>query len=149
PILLLRLNYAIELRYGVLLDVALKVANGSPVDLGMGHVNVIWQGDANAWAIQCLELAAAPPLALNVTGPETISIRTLRERFGMLLGCEPCFTGQEAETALLSNARQAFGLFGYPSVTLEEMVRWVAGWVAIEGPTLNKPTHFEARDGRY
>jgi hypothetical protein len=149
PVLFFRLNYAIELRYGVLLDVALKVANGKPIDLRMGHVNVIWQGDANAWAIQSLEQAALPSLALNITGPETISIRTLAERFGMLLGCEPCFQGEEAETALLSNARQAFGLFGYPTITLAEMVRWVAGWVAIEGPTFNKPTHFEARDGRF
>jgi hypothetical protein len=115
----------------------------------MGHVNVIWQGDASARAIQCLEQATSPPLVLNITGPETLSIRVLAQRLGMLLGCEPCFSGEEAETALLSNARQSFGLFGYPSVTLWEMVRWVAGWVAIEGPTFDKPTHFETRDGRY
>lgn len=149
PTLLFRLNYAIDLRYGVLLDVAQKVAQGEPVDLTMGHVNVIWQGDASAWAIQCLEHAACPPVALNITGPETVSIRTLAARFGELLGRAPAFVGEEAETALLSNAGQAHRLFGYPTVTLEQMTEWVAQWVQQGGPTLNKPTHFEARDGKF
>ncbi|HLK58781.1 MAG TPA: NAD-dependent epimerase/dehydratase family protein [Chthonomonadaceae bacterium] len=150
PIVLLRLNYAIDLRYGVLLDVAQRVATETPIDLTMGHVNVIWQGDANAWALQSLELAnVVPPIALNVTGPETLSIRYLALRFGDLLDKTPLFTGTEAETALLSNAGRAFGQFGYPTVTLEQMIHWVAAWVRQGGRTLNKPTHFEARDGRF
>jgi len=115
----------------------------------MGYANVIWQGDASAWAIQCLERAACPPLALNVTGPEIVSIRALATRFGELLGCTPIFTGVEAETALLNNAGQAHRLFGPPSVTLEQMTLWVSEWLQQGGRVLDKPTHFEARDGRF
>ena len=149
PMLLLRLNYAIDLRYGVLLDVAQHVQAQAPIDLTMGHVNVIWQRDANAVALCALAACQSPPRIVNVTGPETIAIRWLARRFGELLGVEPVFSGCEAETALLSNAAQCFQLFGYPSVPLEQMIQWVGHWVKIGGPTLGKPTHFEQRAGRF
>ncbi|MCW3100689.1 MAG: dependent epimerase/dehydratase family protein [Chthonomonadaceae bacterium] len=149
PVLHFRLNYAIDLRYGVLLDIARKVKTATPIDLTMGHVNVIWQGDANAWALQSLLLAASPPTAFNVTGPETLSVRALALEFGRLMNCTPQFTGHEAETALLSNAARAFAHFGYPTVSLEQMTRWVAEWVQKQGKTLDKPTQFEVRDGNY
>lgn len=149
PVTLLRLNYAVELRYGVVLDLAQRVWHGAPIDLTMGAVNVIWQGDANAVALRCLAIAQSPPTVLNVTGPETLSVRWLAGRLGQLLGREPVFTGQEAETALLSNASRAHGLFGYPEVPVETILQWVAHWVRIGGPTLNKPTHFETRDGQF
>ena len=149
PVLHFRLNYAIDLRYGVLLDIARKVYIEPPIDLTMGHVNVIWQGDANAWALQSLLLATSPPTALNVTGPETLSVRALALEFGRLMQKPPIFIGHEAETALLSNAGRAFSHFGYPSVPLGQMIRWVAEWVQNQGRTLDKPTHFEVRDGNY
>ena len=149
PVLHFRLNYAIDLRYGVLLDIAHKVRNETPIDLTTGHVNVIWQGDANAWALQSLLLASSPPTALNVTGPETLSVRTLAQEFGLLMNRTPQFIGLEAETALLSNAGRAFAHFGYPTVSLGQMLRWVAEWVQNQGKTLDKPTHFEVRDGNY
>lgn len=146
---LFRLNYSNDLRYGVLLDVAQKVRTGEPIDLGMGHVNLIWQRDATAWAIQCLPLASAPPFVLNAAGPETVSIRGLACRFGELLGRAPIFTGAESETALLSNAGKAHALFGYPGFALERMIDWTAEWLRRDGRTLGKPTHYEVRDGRY
>ncbi len=149
PMTIIRLNYAIDLRYGILQDVAGKVWRNEPVDLTMGNVNVIWQGDANRMALRALAITASPPTVLNVTGPETVSVRQLARRFGELLGFAPSFVGEEASTALLSNAARAYQLFGYPRVSLETMVRWVAHWVKIGGPLLNKPTHFEARDGRF
>ena len=150
PLALFRLNYAVDLRYGVLVDVARKVRDGEPIDVTMGHVNVIWQGDANAMALRSLLHASADPaLALNVTGPETATIRALAQRFGELLGREPVLTGVEAETALLSNAARAHALFGYPEVPLETLIRWVAGWLGTGGRLLNKPTHYETRDGKY
>jgi len=149
PVTLFRLNYAVELRYGVVLDVAQKVWVGEPVPLGMSCVNVIWQGDACAWALRCLPLAQSPPLVLNATGAETVSIRWLAHRLGNLLGKEPRFDGEEADTALLSNATKAHHLFGYPTVALETVIQWVAHWVKEGLPTLNKPTHYEVRDGRF
>ena len=145
----LRLNYAVELRYGVLLDVAQQVHAGDSVDLSMGHVNVIWQGDANAVALRSLALAASPPCVLNLTGPETVSIRWLAARFGELLGREPRFAGAEPDTALLNNAARCHGLFGYPTVPLDRLVEWVARWVQQDGPTLGKPTHFQEREGKF
>jgi len=146
---IMRLNYAIDLRYGVLLDTAQKVKAGQPVDLTMGAANVIWQGDANAQALALLAHCATPPFVLNVTGPEMVSIRRLAERFGDLLGVKPSFVGQEAGTALLSNAAKAQQMFGYPRVSLDQMIAWTANWVNRGGPTLDKPTHFETRDGRF
>jgi nucleoside-diphosphate-sugar epimerase len=149
PVALFRLYYAIDMRYGVLYDVARKVADGIPIDVTLGHVNVVWQGDANAWAIQCLEHAASPPFVVNATGPEIISIRTLAKRFGELFGREPVIVGEEAPTAFLGNARKAHALFGYPTVPLDRMTQWVAQWIQQGGRSLEKPTHFETRDGRY
>lgn len=150
PAVLFRLNYAIDLRYGVLLDVAQRVNRGEVIDLGMGNANAIWQGDANALALRALAVASSPPLRLNVTGPETVSVRATARRFATLLGRPaPTFLGEEAPTALLNNASRAHDLFGYPQVPLERMIRWVAHWVQIGGPTLDKPTHFEQRDGRF
>ncbi len=147
--LFLRLNYAVELRYGVLLDVAQKVFKGYPIDLRMGYVNVIWQGDVNNIAVRSLELCNSPPETINTTGPEIVSVRWLAERFGALFRREPVFTNREMEKALLSNASKCFRLFGRPTVTLEQMVKWVAHWVLIGGRTFNKPTHFEVTDGRF
>ena len=149
PALLFRLNYAIDLRYGVLHDVARKVLRGEPVDVTMGYANVIWQGDANARALQCLALASSPPAILNVTGRECISIRSLAERFGQLLGRPAAITGKEAPTAWLSNAAKSFDLFGEVSVSLDEMMKATADWVRHGGASLGKPTHFENRDGDF
>ncbi|MEJ5253253.1 MAG: NAD(P)-dependent oxidoreductase [Armatimonadota bacterium] len=149
PVAIYRLNYAVEMRYGIILDVAQKVWAGVPVPLAMGCVNVIWQGDACAWALRCLPLAESPPLVLNATGPETVSIRQLAYRLGELMGKEPLFDGEEADTALLSNAGKAHHLFGYPTVPLDTVVQWVANWVMKSLPTLDKPTHFEVRNGRF
>ena len=149
PTVLLRLNYAVELRYGVLLDVAQKVWHEEPIDVTMGHANVIWQGDANAVALQAFTLADVPPVPLNLTGPETISVRWLAEQFGTLLGREPRLVGTEQPTALLNNARRAHECFGYPLVPLGRVITWVADWVRAGGPTLDKPTKFQVRDGRF
>ncbi len=146
---ILRLNYAIDLRYGILLDIAEKVYTEQPISLEMGTVNVIWQGDANAVALRVFAHCQSPPLILNVTGPETVSVRYLASRFGALLNKPPRFEGEEAETALLSNASRCHRLFGYPRVSLEQMVEWTAEWVRIGGTTLRKPTHFEVRDGKF
>ncbi len=147
--LMFRLCYAIDLRYGVLCDVASRVAQGLPVDVTMGAVNVIWQGDANARAIQCLAHAASPPLALNVTGIERVSIRGLAQRFGELLGREPLLTGLEGATAWLWDATRSYELFGPPTVALEEMIEATAQWQRQGGATLGKPTRFETADGRF
>lgn len=149
PMAILRLNYAIDLRYGILLDIAEKVYAEESISLKMGNVNVIWQGDANAIALRAFTHCQSPPLILNVTGPEIVSIRYLASRFGTFFNKSPNFEGQEAETALLSNASQCHRLFGYPRVSLEQMIEWVAEWVRIGGTTLQKPTHFEVRDGKF
>jgi len=149
PGTIIRLNYAIDLRYGVLHDVAKRVFGKQPVNLAMGYVNVIWQGDANSIALRSLEFAEAPPFVLNVTGPEIVSIRTLAERFGELFKIKPVYEGTEAETALLSDASLCSELLGGPSVQLEEMIGWTAFWVQERLPDLAKPTHFETRDGKF
>jgi nucleoside-diphosphate-sugar epimerase len=148
-VLLFRLNYAVELRYGVLVDTARRVRSGTPVPLAMGHANVIWQGDANDRALRALELATTPAGVLNVTGPETLSIRWLAQRFGERFGLAPRFEGSEAPDALLSNAARATGLFGPPEVSVETLIGWTAEWLEAGGPTLDKPTQFEVRDGQF
>jgi len=147
PVVLLRLNYATELRYGVLVDVAQRVRAREPIDLTMGHVNVIWQGDANAMALQALARAASPPCVLNIAGPEMLSVRWLAKQFGQLLGQHVLFRGQESAEAFLSNAQQAYRWFGYPRVGVAQMVEWIAAWVRMGGLNLGKPTHFEVRNG--
>ncbi|HET8524773.1 MAG TPA: NAD(P)-dependent oxidoreductase [Thermomicrobiales bacterium] len=150
PVTLIRLNYAVELRYGILLDVAKQVQAGTPIDLAMGNVNGVWQGDAAAYFLQAFSLCASPPEVLNVTGPETISVRWLAHRFAELLDTPPpAFVGVESDTALLNNAGRCFRHFGYPRVSLDQMVEWVADWLRRGGRLLDKPTHFEARDGRF
>ena len=149
PMAILRLNYAIDLRYGILLDIAKKVYAEEPISLQMGNVNVIWQGDANAIALRAFSHCQSPPLVLNVTGPETVSIRYLASCFGAIFNKSPHFAGEEASTALLSNASRCHQLFGYPRVSLGQMIEWVAEWVRIGGETLHKPTHFEVRDGKF
>lgn len=149
PLTVFRLNYAIDMRYGVLLEIARSVYNGIPLDLSMGHVNVIWQGDANEYAIRSLLRASSPPTILNVTGPETLSVRWLANEFGRLLGKNPVFEGVEKENALLNNASKAHKEFGYPRVSIREMIEWTATWVANDGETINKPTHFQERKGQF
>jgi nucleoside-diphosphate-sugar epimerase len=149
PTLIYRLNYAIDLRYGVLLELAKSVAEERPIDLTTGFVNVIWQGDANEIAIRALHHCEVPAKLLNVTGPETISVKWLGEQFGALLGKTPSFVNEPQPTALLSNASLAHQLFGYPRVTLRQMIELTARWVQQGGKTLNKPTHFQERAGKF
>ncbi len=149
PAVFIRLNYAIELRYGVLVDVAQKVFDNQPISLKMGYANVIWQGDANAQILRSLNHVETPPRIINITGPDIISIRWLAQKFGEEFGKEPILTDQESETALLSNTDQAAKLFGKPTISLEQMIEWISQWIAAEHPTLNKPTHYEIRDGKF
>jgi len=149
PMIFLRLNYAIDLRYGVLLDIGQRVFERRPVDVTTGHVNVIWQGDANSIALRSFAMCQAPPVVLNVTGPETMPVRWIAQRFGERFGVAPILEGRESETALLSNAARCHRLFGYPSVSVEQMIEWVSEWVGIGGATHAKATHFETRDGRF
>jgi nucleoside-diphosphate-sugar epimerase len=149
PMFIYRLNYAIDLRYGVLLELARSVKEGRSIDITMGHANVIWQGDANEIALRALLRCSSPPNVMNITGPETLSLRWAANEFGRKLGVEPIFTGQEAPTALLSNAAKAAATFGYPQVSLAEMIDWIGDWVGRGGETWNKPTHFQEREGKY
>ncbi|GAB2672274.1 NAD-dependent epimerase/dehydratase family protein [Paenibacillus thermoaerophilus] len=149
PMAIYRLNYAVDMRYGVLLEVARAVNEGRPIHLATGHVNVIWQGDANEMAIRCLTVCDTPPQIVNVTGPETISIRWVAQEFARRLGKEPQFVGTESDTALLNNAAKAFKLFGYPRVSLLQLIDWTAEWVAAGNTTWNKPTHFQEREGKF
>jgi nucleoside-diphosphate-sugar epimerase len=149
PVALLRLNYAIDLRYGVLLDIGQRVFERRPVDLRMGHANVIWQGDANSVCLRSFALCQSPPAVLNLTGAETVSVRWAAQRFASRFGIEPVFEGTESATALLSNAARCRTLFGDPAVSVEQMIEWTAAWIGSGGKTWNKPTHFETRDGRF
>ena len=146
---LLRLNYAIDLRYGVLLDTGTKVFERRPVNLAMGSVNVIWQGDANSVTLRSFALASAPPRVLNLTGPELLSVRWIALEFGRRFGVEPVFEGVESPAALLNNAAECQKLFGYPGVAVSQLIDWTAEWIRIGGSTLNKPTHFDVRDGKF
>jgi len=146
---ILRLNYAIDLRYGVLLDIGTAVFERRPVDLRMAFVNIIWQGDANSVCLQSFAHCQAPPLILNLTGPETLRVKFLAEQFGHRFNVQPTFVSDEMPTALLSNAAKAHQMFGYPSVTTTQMIDWTAAWISSGGPRLNKPTHFEVRDGKF
>jgi len=149
PVALLRLNYANELRYGVLTDIAQKVMAGEPVDVTMGYFNAIWQGDANAMVLCALEHVATPPRVINVAGPDTLSVRQVADRFGQLLQKPVTFAGGEAPDALLSNGRLGHELLGRPRVAVDQMIRWVADWQRRGGPTLGKPTKFQVRDGKF
>ena len=149
PTAIIRLSYAIDMRYGVLHDVARKVFAGEPIDVTMGHVNVIWQGDACAQSLRALRHAMVPAVPLNVSGPETVSIRALAQAFGRAFGKPVTIIGQEARTAWLANTGRAAGLFGYPSVPLARMIEWTADWVERGMGSLGKATHFEVRTGSY
>lgn len=149
PVTLVRLNYANEPRYGIIVDLTLKILADKPIDLTMGAVNLIWQRDANDYIIQAMTLAKSPPAILNVAGPDTVPIRQLAEQIGSQLRKKPKFVSQEAETALLSNASRCFSLFGYPKTTLNEIVSFIVKWVASGKMVLNKPTKYDIRNGRF
>ena len=146
---LVRLNYSVELRYGVLVDIAQNVLAGNPIDLSTGHVNVIWQGDAIEHIIQCLPHASAPPFVINITGSQILSIRDIADWFAEQFATEPSFVGSEARTAWLSNAAKSHSMFGQPKVSVQSMIEWIADWIKAGGETLGKPTHFQTRDGNY
>jgi nucleoside-diphosphate-sugar epimerase len=149
PVRLVRLEYAIDMRYGVLHDVAAKVYAGEPVDVTMGHVNVIWQGDANEQALRLLAHCTTPASPINVSGPAVVSVRALAAEFGRRFGKKAAVTGTEAPTAWLVDTRASHKLLGAPRVPLETMLDWQADWIARGMPALGKPTHFETRDGKY
>lgn len=146
---IVRLNYAVDLRYGVLVDVAGRVLNGTPVSVAMGYANVIWQGDANAQAIRSLPLATSPPFIVNVTGPDVVKIRDAATRFSTLFGCGAQIAGTERPDALLSDTSLARKHFGVPAVSTDVLIGWVADWMKRGGARLGKPTHFEEREGRF
>jgi nucleoside-diphosphate-sugar epimerase len=146
---ILRLNYATELRYGVLVDIAQRVHSGKPVALSMGYLNAIWQRDANAMSLQSLSHASSPPCVLNIAGPEILSVRRVAEDFAARFSKPVQFEGVEAPDALLSNAQKAFQLFGKPRASYDQMIAWIADWISSGGETLAKPTHFENRAGRF
>lgn len=146
---LVRLNYSIDLRYGVLVDLAQKVQAGEPIDVATGYVNVIWQGDAVAQVLQCFSRSTSPPTIVNVTGTEVLSVRELAGRFAERFGVEAHVCGEEAPTAWLSNSGRACEWFGPPRVSIDQMIDWIAAWLSRGGETLGKPTHFENRSGKY
>ena len=149
PLSIIRLNYAVEMRYGVLIDIARAVLAGSPVDVTMSAVNVVWQGYANEAVLRSLGHAAPDPFILNVAGPETLSVRQLATDFAGIFGVEPVLSGSEAPTALLSNSGKCIRHFGYPDVPLGELIEWTAHWVKAGLPLLGKPTGFQKRDGKF
>jgi hypothetical protein len=146
---LFRLNYAIDMRYGVLHDIATKIVEAKPIDVSLGHVNFIWQGDASAQALRCLAHCDTPTSPINVSGPEILSVRDLAVKLGARLGREPILVGKEEPTAWLTDTSQAVRLFGLPIVDSEKLIDWTADWIARSMPSLGKPTKYEVRDGRY
>jgi len=149
PLVILRLNYAVDLRYGVLLDIGRQVFERRPVNLVTGAVNFIWQGDANSVCLRAFELCRSPAMILNLTGPGTVSVGEVARTFGRHFGVEPVFEGAPAPTALLNDASLCHRLLGPPNVPAERMIAWVAHWISSGGRTLDKPTHFEVRDGGF
>ncbi|MCL5408879.1 MAG: NAD-dependent epimerase/dehydratase family protein [Candidatus Omnitrophica bacterium] len=149
PMTIIRLNYAVELRYGVLFDIAMKVKKGIPIDLSTGYVNVIWQTDANRGILLSFQACSSSPEILNLTGPDIISIKKIAIRFGEIFNKQVIFKNIEEETCLLSNAKKFFDLFGYPETTLETMITSIAHWIKIGGQSYNKPTYFEKRNGKF
>jgi nucleoside-diphosphate-sugar epimerase len=146
---ILRLFYATELRYGIILDIAQKIKARKPIDLTMGYVNQIWQGDANAYLAQSFPFCQSPPKVLNLTGADIVSVRQIAEQLSRHMKMEPLFQGRESQTALLGNASELFRLLGPPAICPPQIIEWVAHWVLLEKPTLNKPTKYQARDGRF
>lgn len=146
---LLRLNYATEMRYGVLVDMAMQIHRGRPIDLTTGFVNTIWQGDANAYAICALEQTTSPATVLNMTGPGRIGCRAVCERLAARMNRSVEFVGEEGPTALLNDSSKIHELYGQPRVSLDQLIEWTADWVQRDGPTLEKPTHFEVTDGKF
>jgi nucleoside-diphosphate-sugar epimerase len=148
-VVLLRLNYAVEMRYGVLVDIASAVFDRRAIDLQMGYVNVIWQRDANSACLRSLAQCQSPPLVLNITGPEILSVRHIAEEFGKRFRIKPIFSGRESDVAILSSAVKARELFGPPSISADQLIEWTAQWITKGGPLLNKPTHYEVQDGKF
>jgi dTDP-4-dehydrorhamnose reductase len=146
---LLRLNYATEMRYGVLVDLCQQILAGEPVDLTMGYFNAIWQGDSNAMTVRALEHVTAPPRLVNIAGPEKLSVRQVALEFGRLLEKPVRFVQNEASDAFLSDGRRGYELLGCPRVSASELIGWIADWQLRGGPLLGKPTHFQTRDGRF
>ncbi len=146
---LFRLNYAIDMRYGVLYDIASKVFWGKPIDISLGHVNFIWQGDASSQALRCLAHCDTPTSPINVSGPEILAVRDIAAAFGKRFGKAPVLVGKEEPTSWLTNTSQAVKLFGPPVVDTEQLIKWTVDWVQREMPSLGKPTKYEVRDGRY
>lgn len=149
PVVLLRLYYAVELRYGVLVDIALAVYRKQAIDLQNGLMNFIWQRDANSVCLRSFAYCQSPPLILNISGPETLSVRYIAQQFGERFGTEPIFNSEETPFAFIANSTKAHQFFGYPTVTPHELMDWVAWWISNNGELLNKPTHFEVQNGRY
>ena len=148
-VLIFRLNYAIDVRYGVLIELANSINAGEPINLSMGHVNVIWQPDVSEMAIRSLLHTTSPANIMNITGPETLSVRWIAERLAEGLGKEVSFEGVEAETALLNNASKSHALFGYPKTSIREMIDYIVTWIKNGGDQIDKPTHFQEREGKY
>jgi len=149
PTILLRLNYACEMRYGVLVDLAQQVLNGQPIDLSMGYFNAIWQADANAMALQSLAHAASPPKVINIAGPEQLNVKEVCQAFGRNMNRSVNFDGIAADEALLSNGEKGYQLFDRPAVSADELIAWTPDWIERGGPTFGKPTKFQSRDGRF
>jgi len=149
PMTIIRLNYANEARYGIIVDVALKIMHDEPIDLRVPAVNLIWQRDANDYIARAITLAESPPTILNVTSPEIIMVRDLAERIGRLVGRSPCFLGVEGEKSLLSDASKCVELFGRPRTSLDEMISMIIPWVSSGKPVLNKPTKYDVSNGKF